>query len=130
MTSTLQSFRLGKLELELQGYLAGHVSTHSVIDAPARINDLGMVTEFGRFKSKIVRVDSNAMSSHQSGKEFQKIPFGSGSLQHLVGIDVHFVEDHGQLIHEGNVDVALCVFNDLGGFGHFDGARPCAPRPR
>jgi hypothetical protein len=37
-----------------------------------------------------------------------------------VGVDAHGVEYLGQLVHEGDVDVALRVLDDFRGFGDFD----------
>lgn len=38
-----------------------------------------------------------------------------------MGVDPHTVEDHGQLVHEGDVDIALGVFDHFGRFGYPDG---------
>ena len=37
-------------------------------------------------------------------------------------VDAELAEDEAELVHERNVDVALGVFDDLGGFGHADAA--------
>ncbi len=83
-----------------------------------------MMTKLHGFIGEVVGIHTNAVTSHQSGIELQKIPLGSCCLKHLVGIDPHLIEDHGELIHEGDVDVALGIFNDLGSFGHLDGTGP------
>ena len=49
------------------------------------------------------------------GKNFKKFHSGACRLQHLFGVDLHAIEDDGKLIHERNVQVALGVFDDLGG---------------
>ena len=35
-------------------------------------------------------------------------------------VDAHGVEDLGQLVHEGDVDVALRVLDNLGSLSHLD----------
>ena len=37
-----------------------------------------------------------------------------------MGVNVHGVEDFGQLVHEGNVHIALRVLDDFGGLGHLN----------
>ena len=41
-----------------------------------------------------------------------------------MGIDAQAVKDKRQLVHQGNVDIPLRVFNDFGRFRHFDRACP------
>ena len=44
-------------------------------------------------------------------------------LDHLAGVDPHEVEDDGELVHEGDVDVPLAVLDHLRGLGDLDGGR-------
>ena len=64
------------------------------------------------------------MPPHQARPEWQEVPLAACGFQHFQGVDADPVEDDRQLVHKGNVQVALGVFNDLGGFGHLDGAGP------
>ncbi len=59
------------------------------------------------------------MAAYQPGVELQEIPLCAGRFKHFVCIDAHPVEDDGELVHEGDVDVALGVLDDLGCFGNF-----------
>ena len=59
------------------------------------------------------------MTTHESRTEREEVPFGAGSFQHITGVDTHLIEYLRKLIHKSNVDIALTVFNYLGGFGHF-----------
>jgi len=42
-------------------------------------------------------------------------------------IDTELMENNRQLIHQRNIDVALGVFDSLGGLGHLDGRGPMHP---
>ena len=61
------------------------------------------------------------MATNKTRLESEKVPLSAGCSKHLVGIDTHAVENHGQLINEGDIDVALGVFDHFSGFGYFDG---------
>ena len=80
-----------------------------------------MVSKLFRFIGQIVRIHADAVSSHQPRKKFQEIPFSSRRFQYGLCINPHFIKDNGQLVHKGNIDVPLAVFNDFGRFCHFDG---------
>ena len=47
-----------------------------------------MITGFLGFLGEIVGIHANAMTTHQPGFEFQKIPFGSGGFQYRRGINI------------------------------------------
>jgi|GEM_PF-4075960 len=48
-------------------------------------------------------------------------PGRKGRKFHLVpGIDSQLVENNGQFVHQRDIQVALGVFDHLGGFGHLD----------
>ena len=63
------------------------------------------------------------MAAHQPGPERQEVPLGPCGNQYLFRVDVHALEDHGELVHEGDVDIALRVFDDLCGFRDLDAGR-------
>jgi len=69
------------------------------------------------------------MATHQPRAEGQKVPLGAGDLEHFQRIDTHEIKDDGQLIHQGDVEVPLGIFDHLGGFSHLDAgglANPCS----
>ena len=82
-----------------------------------------MMSVFFRLVGEVVRIDANAMPADQSRPEFQKIPFGAGRVEYFGRIQSHFIEDDGELIHEGDIDIALRVFDHLGGFGDLNAGR-------
>ena len=49
-----------------------------------------------------------------------KVPLGARSLEDFIRADAEPGKDHGELVHEGNVEVTLDIFNDLGSLGGFD----------
>lgn len=61
------------------------------------------------------------MAADKSGRELDEVPFGRSGLDNVVCVDAHGVEYLGELVHEGDVDVALRVLDYLGGFGNLDG---------
>ena len=100
-----------------------HVDGHVVVDASPRQNHLRVVAHALRLVGEVVGVHADAMPTHQAGPEFQEIPLGSGGVEHVHGVDAQPVEDQRQLVYERDVDIALSVFDGLGGFGHLDRGR-------
>ncbi len=104
--------------------LLGDKLAHAVVNAPACQNDLRVVAEHVRFMGEIVGIDTNAMTAYQAGAEWQEVPFGAGGLQDFQGVDADLVKDDGQFVHQGDIEIALGVFDDFGGFCHFDTGGP------
>ena len=95
---------------------------HAVVDAAARQNDLGVVSHFLSLVCQVVGVNADAMASDQARTEWQEIPFRARRLEHFQGVDAQTMKDQTELVHQGDVEVALGVLDDLGRFGHFDRA--------
>ena len=70
---------------------------------------------------QIVGIHTDAVSAHQTRPEAQSIPLGVHTCQNLVGINAHPVADHGDLIHECDVDIPLAVLYHLDSLGGLDG---------
>src|SRR5690606_32399848 len=83
----------------------------------------GVVADALRFVRQVVRVHANAVPTHQTRPERQEVPFGSSSFQYGLGINAQPVEDKGEFVDQGVVDVALWVLDHLGRLGHPDGGR-------
>jgi hypothetical protein len=62
------------------------------------------------------------VAADQAWPKGQKIPLAACGLKHFFSVDTHSVKDQSKLVNEGNVDIALRVFNDFGSFCHFDAA--------
>jgi hypothetical protein len=77
----------------------------------------GWVADLVGFVRQVVRIDADAVASHQSGLERQEVPFRTRGGQDIVRVDAEFAEQQGKLVDEGDVDVALGVLDDLRGFG-------------
>jgi len=60
------------------------------------------------------------VAADESGEELEKVPFGAGRAQHFERIDAELMEDDRQFVHQGDIDVALGIFDNLGGFGDLD----------
>ena len=103
-------------------HLRGDPSTHRVVQQPTVLDDLAGVAEVLGTVGQIVGVHTDAVTSHKTRVEVEEVPFRASSVQHIVGVDAHLVEDHRQLVHEGDVDVALRVLDHLGGLRHGDGS--------
>ena len=100
--------------------LLGDESTHATINAPTRQNDLRVIAQFFGLGGQVIRVDTDAVTADQARLVRQKVPLGAGGSQHILGANAHAVEDQSQLVHQGNVQVALSVLDHFGGFGHLD----------
>ena len=88
-----------------------------------------MVAHLLCFVREVIRIHADAVATHHAGAKGQKVPFTAGRFQHVQRIDVQTGKNYRKLIHQCNVQIALGVFNDFGGFCHLDAAglvRPCA----
>ena len=82
-----------------------------------------MVAEALGLVGEVVGVHADAVAADQAWAVLEKVPLGSGCFEHVAGVDSEAVKNEGELVHKRDVDVALRVFNCLGGFGHFDAWR-------
>ena len=94
----------------------GHIGTHAVVDLSAVEDDLAVIAQLFGGIGQVVRIHADAMATDQSRLEAQRVPLGVHAVDHLIGINAHAVADHGDFVHERNVDVALTVFHDLDRF--------------
>ncbi len=99
--------------------MLGNVFAHAVVDAPPGQDHVGVVAQHLGLVRQVIRVHTNAVAAHQPGAKRQKVPLGACGFQHFSRVQTHHVEDDGQLVHQRNVQVALGVFDHLGGLGHF-----------
>ena len=72
-----------------------------------------MIAELFRFIGEIIGVNADAMSANKTRSEAESVPFCIHSVNDLVCVNVHAVKYHCKLIHKGNVDITLAVFDDL-----------------
>lgn len=105
----------------------GHEPADAIVDATAGQDHLGDVADLLGLVGQVVGVYADAVTTNQAGSEGEEVPLGAGRLQHVRGVDVEPVEDQGQLVHQGDVQVPLGILDDLGGLGHLDGGRPVHP---
>ncbi len=69
---------------------------------------------------EVIGIDPDTVPADQAGREGQEIPLGFGGGEHVPHRQIHPSEDLRDLVHEGDIDVALGVLDDLGGFGGLD----------
>ena len=98
------------------------VGAHAVVDAPAGEDDLGVIANGDGLVGEVVGVDADAVAADQAGAEGQEVPFAAGGFQHFQGVDAELAEDQRQFVHQGDVEVALGVLDDLGRLGDADAA--------
>src|SRR5690606_6498065 len=103
--------------------LRNNVASHGVVETPPRKDDFGVIADALRLVRQVIRVNANAMPAHQSRPEWQKIPFCPCSFQYCLGVNAQTIENEGQLVDQGDIDVPLSILYDLGGFSHTDGRR-------
>src|SRR5574344_2027799 len=100
--------------------LIGYIVAHAVIEPSGTTHHTRQHAIDLRFLYQIVGIHSNTMSSHQTGTHWNKIPLACGSLNHVVSVDTHGVENLGYFVHKSDIDVALCVLDNLGSLCHAD----------
>ncbi|MPN49365.1 hypothetical protein SDC9_196985 [bioreactor metagenome] len=88
-----------------------------------RKNHLRNVTERFSLTGQIIGVDTDTMTAHQSRTIFQKIPFGTSSIEYIVGVYAYFVENQRQFIYKRDIHIALSIFDNFRSFGHFYAGR-------
>lgn len=99
----------------------GNELAHPVVDLAAGEDDLGVVSKLLRLIGEVVGIDADAVAADEARPEAEGVPLGVHTVDHLGGVDAHAVEDHGELVHEGDVDVTLGVLDDLDRLGGLDG---------
>ncbi len=57
------------------------------------------------------------MTSYKPGAVLVKVPLGAGSFEDFIRADAEPGKDHGELIHQCNIEVPLDIFYDLGSLG-------------
>ena len=62
----------------------------------------------------------DSLAADQAGTDVDEVPFGLCCLYYVARVDAHRIENLCQLIHQCDIDVALCVLDYLGGLGHLD----------
>jgi len=101
-------------------HFRGDIFTHIVVESSACENDFRVIAVLLCFLGKVIGIDTDAVPTNKTWPEVQKIPFGGCCRKHFLGINTHTVEDHGELIDEGDVDISLRIFNDFSCFSHSD----------
>ena len=78
-----------------------------------------MITELLSLCGEVIGVNTDTVPANKPWGKFEEVPLGAGGFEHIVRPYAHAVENNGKLIHERNVHITLCIFNDLGGLRHF-----------
>ena len=76
-----------------------------------------------RLVGQIVGIDADAVTADEAGAERLEVPFGAGRLEHLPRLEPELLEQHGELVDQRDIHVALDVLDHLGGLGDADRAR-------
>ena len=79
-----------------------------------------MVADGLRLVGEVVGVDADAVPTDEARAESEEVPLRAGCQQHVFGVDAEPVEEHGELVDQGDVDIALSVLDDLGSLGDLD----------
>ncbi len=109
-------------------HLIGHVAAHGVVHTSSRQDDLGVVAVALCCLRQVEGVHADAVAAHQPGLEGEEVPLRPRCLEHILRVDAHLVEYLRQLVHEGDVDIPLRIFDHLRCLGHPDGG--CQVRAR
>ena len=69
----------------------------------------GMVADFLRFFHKVIRINRDTVTAHKPEAVLVKVPLGAGSLEDFIRADAEPGKDHGELVHQRNVEVTLDI---------------------
>ena len=72
---------------------------------------------------QVIGIDADAVAADEARAEGLEVPFGAGGLKHLSCFKSKLLEQHGQLVDERDIHVALNVLDDFGGLGDADRVR-------
>jgi hypothetical protein len=100
-----------------------HALADAVVDAAAGEDHLGVVAGLLGAVREIIRIDADAVAADQARHERQEIPLGARRGEHVAGVDAEHVADRRQLVHEGDVEIALRVLDHFRRFRHFNRRR-------
>src|SRR5512147_242202 len=75
------------------------------------------------FVRQIIGIDADAVAADKTGAEGLEVPLGAGRLKYLARLKAELLEQHGELVDESDVHVALNVLDDFGGLGDANRAR-------
>ena len=98
--------------------LVSHILAHSVVHAAACKDDFRVVAVPLGALCKIIRVDTDAMSSDKARFERQEVPLRGSRFEHILSIDSQSVEYFGQFIDERDIYVPLRVLDYFCSFGY------------
>ena len=104
-------------------HVVGNEGRHAVIDAAPGEDHLRMEADRFGLVGQIIGIDANAVTADEAGAKRLEIPFGAGRLEHLARLEAKLLEQHGELVDQCDVHVALDVLDYLGGLGNADRAR-------
>jgi hypothetical protein len=82
-----------------------------------------MITGLFRAKGQIVRVNADAVPADKARLKVHEIPFRRSRGEHIAGVDAELMKNGGQLVHERDVEIALRIFDHLGGLRDLDRRR-------
>ena len=80
-----------------------------------------------RLVRQIIGIDADAVAADEAraeGRKFHLVPAAASTSR---GVEAEVLEQHGKLVDQRDVHVALDVLDDLGGFGDPDRAHLCVP---
>src|SRR5438045_4147453 len=71
--------------------LGRDVESHFVVDAAAREDHLGVITDLLGLVREVIRIDADAVAADEPGAKRQEIPLRPGRLEHLERVEPHAV---------------------------------------
>ena len=90
-----------------------------VVNCTSGKDDFRVVAKWFGLVREVVRIDGNAMSSDESGTIFEEVPLGSSGFDNIVGVDSYAVADECELVHKGDIHVALAILYGFCCLCHF-----------
>ena len=99
-----------------------HEQGHIVVSSTSGEDHVGMKAHRLGLVGRIIGVDTDAVAPDKPGTNKNEIPFGASGLEHS-RVARPKLEQHGQFVHQCDVDIALDILDHFGRFRHTDRTR-------
>ena len=83
-------------KIHLLDCLIGHISPHGIVEAAGVTHHTWSHTIKLRLLDEVVRINRNAVATHEARLHLDEVPFRGGSIEYVIGVDAHGIEYFSQ----------------------------------
>ncbi|EGJ75134.1 putative nucleotide sugar dehydrogenase [Streptomyces sp. Tu6071] len=96
-----------------------HISGHSGVDFLCQFDHAEGVAEGAHLVREVIWIDGYAVAAdaRSGAKCLEAEGFGGCAVDGVPQVDAEFMAEHGHLVHQRDVDVTVCVLDELGHLG-------------